>query len=105
MRLIDADTLLANIHNAMCADCNDECAACQWRDAIRLIEEAPTVGEWISVDDRLPEEDSDALVCNKQGIVFSDWFKFGIWQLGSMNISYWMPLPEPPEEVSVDGQR
>lgn len=43
MRLIDADALLADIHNAMCADCEDECAACQWRDAIRLIESAPTV--------------------------------------------------------------
>lgn len=45
MRLIDADALLADIHNAMCADCEDECAACQWRDAIRIIEDTPTVGE------------------------------------------------------------
>ena len=42
-RLIDADALLADMHNALCADCEDECDACQWRDAIKLIEQAPTV--------------------------------------------------------------
>lgn len=56
MRTIDADALITRISHALCVDCLDECVACQWRDAINLIKKTPTVGGWISVKDRLPEE-------------------------------------------------
>ena len=66
----------------------------------------PTVNGWISVKDKLPEEDSHVLVWEKQGFAFVDWYKFGVWQLGTENgaiITHWMPLPDPPEEVTGDG--
>ena len=82
-------------------------------------------GEWISVKDRLPEEDGDYLVCYEEGYREDYGFDkigiapfevdcegFGIWQeyfhpvsLGSLGtewidipVTHWMPLPELPEE-------
>ena len=108
-----------------CAPGNKPCDGCPMKDnckgtangamaaAIKLLKEqeqekltdfdkAPTVGEWISAKDRLPEEDSSVLVWEKQGFAFVDWYKFGVWQLGAENraiITHWMPLPDPPKEA------
>jgi hypothetical protein len=63
------------------------------------------MSEWISVDDRLPEEGRDVLVYAKggwmavrhyrapQGNSFSGWYPNG---LPIENTTHWMPLPEPP---------
>lgn len=93
------------------------------------IDSAPTVGGWISVKDRLPEIDQRVLVF---GVGKYDCFigttQIAIthmsdrnlldcrlktqpywiapWQyfLTDYEITYWMPLPEPPkEEVDTDG--
>ena len=67
-----------------------------------------TVQEWISVDDRLPEEKVNCIVHYKHaycdnddywaiGICFYDGEKF---QMGlSYKVTHWMPIPEPPKEV------
>lgn len=97
-------------------------------DVTRLAAEAAVEREWISVEDRLPEEhesifakaygtkrwadgmfrtiSADVLAC----IAFDDGHKKtmtlrthdGAWALSSIHrghVTHWMPLPEPPREV------
>ena len=71
-----------------------------------LLDSGVTVQEWISVDDRLPEEKVNCIVHYKHaycdnddyweiGICFYDGDKF---QLNSAyKVTHWMPLPEPPK--------
>ena len=71
-----------------------------------LIAHGVTVQEWISVDDRLPEEKVNCIVYYKHaycdnddywaiGTCFYDGNKFQMhW---SYKVTHWMPLPEPPK--------
>ena len=71
-----------------------------------LIENGVTVQEWISVNDRLPEEKVNCIVHYKHaycdnddywaiGTCFYDGEKF---QIGlAYKVTHWMPLPEPPK--------
>lgn len=59
---------------------------------------------WISVKDRLPETDDRVLVCTvtkkgRQNIITGDYAtRSKVWVCGmNMNVTHWMPLPEPPE--------
>ena len=74
--------------------------------AEKLIANGVTVQEWISVDDRLPEEKVNCIVHYKHaycdnddywaiGICFYDGEKF---QVGlAYKVTHWMPLPLPPK--------
>lgn len=58
----------------------------------------PTVGGWISVKDRLPEEDTDVLVWNRLGIEIAAYTTNPVKRWYSYNgqeviAIYWMPLP------------
>ena len=56
--------------------------------------------EWISVDDRLPDESYPVLcVTSAGGMMIARYgHKYGSWHVsGSIDITHWMPLPEPPE--------
>lgn len=112
MRLIDADALIKDIDG----DLLDGIAEAR---AIEKIENAPTVGNWISVKDRLPEATQPSV---KGEIVFSDYVltclryengsiwitvdtcrvDHGIWLHEvpgeGCKVTHWMPLPEPPKE-------
>ena len=71
-----------------------------------LIGNGVTVQEWISVDDRLPEEKVNCIVHYKHaycdnddywaiGMCFYDGEKF---QLNpAYKVTHWMPLPQPPK--------
>lgn len=62
---------------------------------------------WISAKDKLPEEDSRVLAFVENGIMIANylegWFYYIENEDGDMcpsddiEVSYWMPLPEPPE--------
>ena len=65
-----------------------------------------TVQEWISVDDRLPEEKVNCIVhykhayCNNDGywaigFCFYDGEKFQLDQ--AYKVTHWMPTPQPPK--------
>lgn len=63
---------------------------------------------WISVKDRLPETGRLALVYGSAGamtigryIANNEWLVPGIFS----TVTHWMPLPEPPEEVSGEWTR
>ena len=62
--------------------------------------------EWISVKDRLPEQDTWVLVYSARAFIFShqmvclhgeprQFFAKG-FELHPDEITHWMPLPEPP---------
>ena len=59
--------------------------------------------QWISVKDRLPE-DNDIVLIVFQGSVVSVAFYEGDWrhplypQTALVSVTHWMPLPEPPKE-------
>ena len=81
-------------------------------DAIVLLKEQEAVGGWISVKDRLPEAIKRALVAaDFSGVMDVDVAMYcgnGMWESMSglypkFSVTHWMPLPEPPEEVSGDG--
>ena len=75
--------------------------------ADHLIANSVMVQEWISVDERLPEEKVNCIVHYKHaycdnddywaiGICFYNGEKFQMdW---SYKVTHWMPLPKPPKE-------
>lgn len=78
MRLIDADALKKQIEDFHCKGCDNynfvRCRACWVDDTLSYLDEAPTIGGWITTwDDE----------CKKY-------------------VTHWMPT-EPPKEVSEDG--
>lgn len=65
-----------------------------------------TVQEWVSVDDRLPEEKVDCIVHYKHAYCNND----GYWAIGfcfydgekfridlAYKVTHWMPIPQPPK--------
>lgn len=73
-------------------------------DVIRAVLDAPTVGGWISVKDKTPEDGVEVLVWDDGGFAYIDTWIGHTWKFGGdFGVTHWMPLPEPPEEVSGDG--
>ena len=87
-----------------------------WEEKIRrivdhLISNGVTVQEWISADDRLPEE-GEYVLCVLKGFNYggkiqvckfvpADKFKdkpyFEHFRNGFPSVTHWMPLPQPPK--------
>ena len=123
MRLIDADALLHElpVHpEGGMRSITEEFLMLRVR---KTIEDAPTVGGWISAKDRLPENQNPVIVFvpphvdNDKGTFFGyvgmAYFTRlgeGFWcgtdgnLYGAIGMIYppthWMPLPEPPKEVA-----
>ncbi|MBR5874526.1 MAG: DUF551 domain-containing protein [Oscillospiraceae bacterium] len=63
------------------------------------------MAEWISVKDRLPEDDADYLVwvadaCTVERAMYygdGEWLTEDLENLTRL-VTHWMPLPEPPKE-------
>lgn len=115
MRLIDAHALrtayedemkelvkATNVENVTLETLSLLCGA-------KLIQEAPTVGGWINVKDRLPDKEDCYLAYGAKGcdILFYDAAITGSWlsmghTLADGEVTYWMPLPNPPKEEGND---
>ena len=74
--------------------------------ADHLIANGVTVQEWISVKDRLPEDDSDVIAylrTGEEGRIFPANYAKGVWfdcifnKRVTETTTHWMPLPEPPK--------
>ena len=103
MRMIDADELRAEI-----SKWPDSVMYKDWvQSAIATAPTVPAYGQWESVEDNSPGNEYDFVLAYKPYlhemggsgmIVEHPWFV-------RMNntYKYWMPLPEPPEEVRDNG--
>lgn len=79
--------------------------------ADHLIANGVTVQEWISVDDELPEGDSDVLAYSRIGEesrIYPACYSNGVWFDCVFNApatdttTHWMPMPEPPEREKTE---
>lgn len=111
MRLIDADALdraftdLRWNKDGTLAHVGDRPDWClHGYEVDKLIREVPTVGEWVSVKDRLPEKNGDYITYDRDGTVWPHFFTASskVWEdaLGFSTelVTHWMPLPKPPKE-------
>lgn len=58
---------------------------------------------WISVKDKLPNDDATYIACGCDGYLLADYAGDGEWESFDLTnvtryVSYWMPLPKEPEE-------
>ena len=88
-----SDELLKQLKNAPITICKEE-------PSIELVQ------EWISVDDRLPEDDSDVLAYSRngeEGRIYPANYAKGVWfdciftTPATDTTTHWMPLPLPPK--------
>ena len=71
-------------------------------DVIDIIANGLTVQEWVSVKDKLPEENTTVIVATDNGIVFQCLYAYDGWDLwddNDVNITHWQPMPQPPKVV------
>ena len=76
--------------------------------ADHLISHGVTVQEWISVDDRIPENSGNYLVVHRNkyngntSIAIEAYIKCRVGEWWSndyvYDVTHWMPLPEPPKK-------
>ena len=66
-----------------------------------LISNGVTVQEWISVKDRLPDDDEVVIICTDKNFVYAGELIGDTWFLDNdswtATVTHWMPLPEPPK--------
>ena len=100
MRLIDADELIEKYMHKVVKNPGYVLAS--------DIESAPTVpafGQWISVTDRLPEDEEYVLIFTAGGSVLLGFYDSDGWDTleGYLReVTHWMPLPEAPEEENFE---
>ena len=72
-------------------------------ECIRQAHAMPSVnvGEWISVEERLPDNGEKVLIADNEGyMIVAKWYELGGWFLPVCRanpVTHWMPLPEPPK--------
>ncbi len=65
--------------------------------------------EWVSVEERLPEEKQRVIVrCERVGTSVG-WILWGNWMAdigpNAGKVTHWMPLPAPPDRCPPEGER
>lgn len=90
VRLIDANALAERVRRYISVAGKDAIA--------KFIEDEPTVDPWISVADKLPENDDYVVVAYESGKMGRDFFSNirndFVFKHGG-EITHWMPMPSP----------
>lgn len=99
--MIDEKRLIEEVEDMMCPfQFADETREWALKDVIEVIEEQPKVGEWIPVEERLPEQSLNSVIgwdAYRERLCFVQYY-MNEWILGNhetVKIVAWMPLPEP----------
>ena len=79
---------------------------------INVVKTQPTLtppNEWVSVEERLPEEKQRVIVrCERVGTSVG-WILWGNWMADigpdAGKVTHWMPLPAPPDRRPPEGDR
>ena len=104
-----------------CVSNEDSCSHCPYEkcfskgwivalreDVLELLKEQPAKdtnvpSKWISVKDRLPDNNDTMLIVHRGGVSFG-WYNGRYWERGASTnhrqlrtVTHWMPFPEPPE--------
>ena len=71
-----------------------------YRDAIAYITQLEArATKWISVEDRLPEDDDDVLIFSNERVIFvgcyknGQWISYSLYAIYGNVVTHWMPLP------------
>lgn len=107
------DKQIEGMMRLMCADFGEGCKDCPFRiyppcqaeaHAEALFEAGyckQSEGEWISVNDRLPDRAGKYLVSTFDGRVgisnLIDYYCDGDLSFDNYKVTHWMPLPKPPK--------
>ena len=75
---------------------------------LRSMPTLTTQNEWVSVEERLPEEKQRVIVrCERIGTSVG-WILWGNWMTDigpdAGNVTHWMPLPAPPDRRPPEGE-
>ena len=108
-KTIDKQTMLDLIVEAKRTDPETGSFA-EWL-AEYLVERLPTLtppNEWVSVEERLPEEKQRVIVrCERVGTSVG-WILWGNWMTdigpGAGKVTHWMPLPAAPDRRPPEGE-
>ena len=104
-RAIDKDYLLKHKRKVRFFGIGPDDESWGYAVPVEVIENAPTLtppNEWVSVDERLPEEKQRVIVrCEHVGTSVG-WILWGNWMTdigpGAGKVTHWMLLPAPPEK-------
>lgn len=107
MRYIDADELYKATQKRI-AEANEARMAVVDDEFLDLIDDAFTEdvaprAEWISAEERLPEELTHVIVCDEDGTVGEAFYykedRFEWLDCKELAfVTHWMPFPEPPKD-------
>ena len=94
------EKLVELIFDSLCRHIDKSCKLAE-NIADDLISHGVTVQEWISVNDRLPEQGEEAICIAADGdMMIGKYTEWG-WMFPCYfeELTHWMPIPQPPKEV------
>ena len=100
LELCAADDCYEEKHTGCPYDDDELCIRHICGDALAYITQLEArVPKWISVEDRLPEDDENVMILSNERITFVGFYKNGQWISYSLYaiygnvVTHWMPLP------------
>ena len=98
------DSNCEGIPDTVCQE--NSCSSCKAKQIIGVVYRKQSVGEWISVEERLPEDETPVLVFTEKGSFYVGYYYKAVTNpcftgfyadSCKRNVTHWMPLPEPPK--------